>query len=273
MASNQSSAQNRYAVTLSPAPVLNSPDFRSVFGGADGLTLKTDNQGLVRELEFIAFEGTVFEIIDEVYNLDNEIYNVKTDDYDYGLNLFVDSRFVKIVDKKPIKDPKKLPSRDKIYEFLDRAVGYKYCWGGNYVKGIDKMLEFYRPGGLITDETKYIWTLKGCDCSGLMYEATNGFTERNTNKLVYSGDAVQIEGLSAEEIWNKLKPLDMIVWNGHVIYVYDENTAIQSALSKGGVVKTDLLETLRNVMKNRIPVNDYDLSRKDRFVVRRWYPQ
>jgi hypothetical protein len=170
-----------------------------------------------------------------------------------------------------------LPSRKEIYEFLDNAVGYKYCWGGNYINGIDKMLEYYRPGGLITDEARYMWTLKGCDCSGLMFEATKGYTERNTSKLVYSGDPVEIEGLTAEEIKSKLKPLDMIVWTGHVIYIYDENTAIQSALSRGGVVKTDLLATLKNVMKNRIPVNDYSAvgrsSNIDRFVVRRWYPK
>jgi hypothetical protein len=277
MAFEQTLSRNKFAVTQYPTPVLNTPDFAGVFGGSDGLTLKTDNEGLIRELEFIAFKGTVFEIIDEVYSaiggMDYKIYNVKTDVYNYDSSLYIDSRFVKIVDEKPLNEPKKLPSKKKIYEFLDRAIGYKYCWGGNYVSGINKMLEFYKPAGTISEEVKYKWTLRGCDCSGLMYEATNGYTERNTSKLVYSGEPVEIEGLTAEEICSKLKPLDMIVWNGHVIYVYDEHTAIQSSLSKGGVVKTDLLETIKNVIKNRIPVNDYDSIKKDRFVVRRWFPQ
>ena len=133
------------------------------------------------------------------------------------------------------------------------------------------MLEYYKPSGEISEDTKYLWSLKGCDCSGLMYEATNGFTERNTSKLLYSGKGLEIKGLTAEEITAKLKPLDMIVWDGHVIYVYDEETAIQSSLSKGGVVKTDLLETIREVMKKRKPVNEFSEHGKKKFVVRRWY--
>jgi hypothetical protein len=133
------------------------------------------------------------------------------------------------------------------------------------------MLEYYKPAGIISDETLTKWELKGCDCSGLMYEATNGFTERNTSKLIHEGEPVLIEGMTADEIAKILKPLDMIVWVGHVIYVYDETTAIQSSLSKGGVVKTDLTETLKQLMEKRTPVNDYDGSSGERFVVRRWY--
>jgi hypothetical protein len=65
----------------------------------------------------------------------------------------------------------------------------------------------------------------------------------------------------------------MIIWNGHVIYVYDNNTAIQSSLSHGGVVKTDLKETIAELMKTRKPVNDYNSARGKRFVVRRWYSE
>jgi hypothetical protein len=63
----------------------------------------------------------------------------------------------------------------------------------------------------------------------------------------------------------------MIVWNGHVIYVYDEKTSIQSSLSKGGVIKLDLVETLKEVMSTRTPVNDYSSSKGSRFVIRRWF--
>lgn len=70
---------------------------------------------------------------------------------------------------------------------------------------------------------------------------------------------------------NKLEPFDMMVWDGHVIYVYDNTTAIQSSLSKGGVVKTDLLETLKSLIHERKPVNDYASGKKKRFVVRRWW--
>jgi hypothetical protein len=267
------SAQDLWAVAKEPTPVLNSPDFQSVFGGSDSMTIKTDREGLIREMEFIALPGTVFELLGEYDYGDHKIYNCKCDEYQYNSMLFVDSRFVDIKNEKPKQREKKLPSKDEIYKFLDNAVGEKYCWGGDYIGGIDKLLEYYSPKGNISDDLKYKWTLRGCDCSGLMYQATNGYTERNTSKLINYGDAVEIAGLSAEEIAAKVKPLDMMVWNGHVIYVYDEKTSIQSGLSKGGVVKLDLLETIRHIMKSRKPVNDYDNAKGERFVVRRWYPQ
>lgn len=273
MNANYGASQSRYAVTTSAAPILNSPNFETVFGGFDGNSLKTDGEGLIREIEYIAFKGDVFEIIDEIHKTDHKIYHVKTDDYQYTSQLYIDSRFVTVVTNKPESKPKQLPSKKEIYSFLDRAVGSKYIWGGNYIAGIDKLIDYYPPSGTIDTETRLKWCLKGCDCSGLMYEATNGYTERNTSKLIYEGEPVLIEGLSAEEIANILKPIDMIVWKGHVLYVYDEITSIQSALSKGGVVKTDLIETLKHLMETRTPVNDYDAATGERFVVRRWFKE
>lgn len=268
---NDGMSQTKYAVTISAAPVLNSPDFDNVFGGSDRKRLKTDKEGLIRDLEYTALKGTVFQILDEIDKGDHQILHVKAFDYDYGNELYTDSRFVKILSTKPTLPEKKLPSIKEIYSFLDRAVGSKYIWGGNCIAGISMMLEYYKPAEILSDETLTKWQLKGCDCSGLMYEATNGYTERNTSKLIYEGEPVPIEGLTAEEISNIVKPLDMIVWKGHVIYVYDEITAIQSALSKGGVVKTDLVETLKHLMETRTPINDYDAGSGERFVVRRWY--
>ncbi|MFH1801090.1 MAG: hypothetical protein ABH891_09660 [Candidatus Omnitrophota bacterium] len=51
-----------YARAEKSTPVLNTADFPVVFGGADGKTLKKDPSGLIREVEFIALPGTVFEI-------------------------------------------------------------------------------------------------------------------------------------------------------------------------------------------------------------------
>ena len=42
-----------YGVARSAAPVLNTSAFRSVFGGPDGRTVKTDRCGQVRELELL----------------------------------------------------------------------------------------------------------------------------------------------------------------------------------------------------------------------------
>jgi hypothetical protein len=262
-----SKGMNRFAVNTEAAPVLNTAGIKSVFGGVDGKSIKIDEQGLIREIEFIALPGTVFEVMGEA----GGILRVRTINYDNDNVFYVDRRFVEMVEE-PKKKDMKLPPKEKIYEFLDNAVGAKYIWGGNFIKGIDKMLEYYRPAGEISNELKTLWTLKGCDCSGLMYEATDGWTKRNTSSLIYSGVPIEIESLTAREMSKKLEPLDMIVWKGHVIYVYDERTAIQSALSKGGVVKTDLIATLDDLMTRRKPVNEYDESKwEKRFVVRRWF--
>ncbi len=260
-----------YAVATEPTPVLNSPDFESVFGGADGMTVKTDNSGLIREMEFIALPGTVFELLGEFDHGTHKIFKVECKEYEYGTELFIDSRFVELKKTRPGERFVALPKKEDIYRVLDRVVGNRYCWGGNYNDGIKKLVELYQPKGNVSENLKNEWMLTGCDCSGLMYEATNGFTPRNTSKLVNYGESVEIEGLTAEEIAAKCKPLDMIVWNGHVIYVYDEKTSIQSSLSKGGVIKLDLVETLQEVMSSRTPVNNFETSTGSRFVIRRWF--
>ena len=272
MISQYTSAQDfLYAVAKEPTPVLNTSDFNSVFGGPDGMTVKTDDQGLIREMEFIALPGTVFDLIGEYDHGSYKIFKVETNEYKYNVELFVDSRFIELKKERPEERKIILPSKEEIYKSLDKFTGNSYCWGGNYNSGILKMLELYKPSGEISSELKAEWTLSGCDCSGLIYEATNGYTPRNTSRMTECGDAVDIEGLNAEQIAAVLKPLDMIVWSGHVIYVYDENTSIQSSISKGGVVKMDLTETLREVMETRKPVNDYNSTTKKRFVIRRWY--
>lgn len=272
MITNLTQAQDYfYAVAKEPTPVLNSPDFEAVFGGSDGMTVKTDASGLIREMEFIALPGTVFELLGEFDHGKYKIFKVECNEYQYGTELYADSRFLEFKKQRPEDRFITVPERDDIYKFLDKVTGNRYCWGGNYNEGIKKLIDLYQPKGNISGELKNEWILSGCDCSGLMYEATGGFTPRNTSKLLDYGEAVEIEGMSAEEITMKLKPLDMIVWNGHVIYVYDEKTSIQSSLSKGGVIKSDLLGTLKEVMSTRTPVNDYNSSKGSRFVVRRWF--
>lgn len=132
------------------------------------------------------------------------------------------------------------------------------------------MLEYYKPSGQIGSEVLNHWYMKGVDCSGLIYEATNGYTPRNTHQMVSYGEPVKIEGLSAEEITEILEPIDMIVWKGHVVYVYDKNATIESAHSEGGVVKKDLLKRLEKIMQTRSPADEWS-DDGNIFVVRRWF--
>jgi len=132
-------------------------------------------------------------------------------------------------------------------------------------------MEFYPPTGKLNSEDKLTWEMKGLDCSGLIYEATNAYSPRNTHQLVNFGEPVEIKGLTASKIKSILKPLDIIVWKGHVVVVFDENTTIESSHSANGVTKKDLLSSLSKLMQKRSPENKWNDNNKNSFVIRRWF--
>jgi hypothetical protein len=75
-----------------------------------------------------------------------------------------------------------------------------------------------------------------------------------------------------------LEPLDLIVWNGHVLIVLDRQTVIESRLEcgkngNGGVMTTVLKQRLTEIMRTRRPVDSWPTAGKQRdvFVVRRWF--
>ncbi|HMQ70076.1 MAG TPA: peptidoglycan endopeptidase [Ignavibacteria bacterium] len=265
------SDQPKYAVAILNTPVLNTADFESVFGGSNGTSVKLDKSGLIREMEFIAFPNTVFEILEVIPKGDHNIYKITTDDYPYNSSdLYIDSRFVNTSDTLPEQRELILPDKKEILAKLNSLDGYGYMWGGNYGDGIEQLLEFYQPASEPDVYIKDLWSLKGVDCSGLIYQATNGSTPRNTSTLINYGEGIDIAGKSASEISSMLQPLDLIVWSGHVIIVYDENTVIEST-GDAGVHKSDLTSRLKSIMREKTPVNDWNSTSGKRFVVRRWY--
>ena len=276
----------KYAIATLPTPVLHTPDFPGVFGRKDGSTLRLDEENQIGELEFIAFPKTVFQIEENIEKDGRIVYKVTTKDYPYSTNksYFIDSRFVKIVEIQPPERPKKLPSKQTIIQNLLSAKGSNYLWGGNYKDGIPQMLSFYKPTSSLPIKVREKWMLKGLDCSGLLYYTTNGYTPRNTSSLVSYGNAVRIAGLKVDEIIQKVKPLDIIVWRGHVIIILDKEHVIESRLDydkhkeefQGGVRIRQLKEVLREIMKRRVPVESYQdkvEEGKEKFVIRRWYEQ
>ncbi|ACM19318.1 hypothetical protein Geob_0956 [Geotalea daltonii FRC-32] len=270
----------RYAVAQLPTPVLNTPNFAAVFGGRDGRSLQTDDCGLIRAMEFIALPGTAFTIEEELTRGKLRIFKVTTADYPYRskTGYYIDRRFVRLTDKKPIERSRRLPSRQAIIDDMLAARGSRYVWGGNIRLGIDQMHSFFSPAGTISAETADLWRLKGVDCSGLLYQATNGFTPRNTSELVGYGSPVPIAGKDIDQIAKEVEPLDLIVWSGHVIIVLDRERTIESRLdcggTGGGVVVRPLRQVLAGIMKARTAVNDYAEATKPGkkgFVIRRWY--
>ncbi len=276
-------AMPAYAEAVSHAPVLNTRDFRSVYGGKDGRSLATDSQGQIRALEFIALPGTSFRVEEVIDGSPAPVYRVTTDDYPYASSTgyFIDSRFVRTSRTPFPSRPKTLPDGETILSRLASAVGTSYVWGGNRREGIREMLSFYPPrtGRPLDPLTESRWTMRGLDCSGLLYEATGGFTPRNTSSLVEFGDAVPIEGKSVQGIAASLRPLDLIVWKGHVIIVFDGKRVMESSLAHGrgksGVAFRGLVETLRDITATRTPLDVYPSATGDGkrgFVVRRWHP-
>ncbi len=267
-----------FGVARIPAPVLNSVDFGRVFGGKDGSSLKSDGCGQIRELEFVALPGTVFKILEEYKSAKAVTYRVETDEYPVvaGRRLYMDSRFLELHSNAPQSRKPELPPRERVLATLLDSVGSHYIWGGNVQNGVPELSRYFYRNVNITDSKGL--TLAGLDCSGLLYQATNGWTPRNTAQLVRFGRPVAIRGKSAEAIDRLLEPLDLIVWNGHVLIVLDQNTVIESRLEcgapgNGGVVTTPLLQRLNEIMRTRRPLDDWPTAGKkgNVFVVRRWY--
>ncbi|MGL4540582.1 MAG: peptidoglycan endopeptidase [Candidatus Rhabdochlamydia sp.] len=255
-------------ITNHPTPVLNTANFSFCFGGKDGQSLPLDNQGLMRNLETILLPGTSLTPKETKETPYTHICRVEIPKYP-GENLFIDKRFLEITSFTV--QTNELTTVEKICTALKNLVGAPYLWGGNWPMGIDEMREFYPPSidfAQLPEKIQNTWQLKGLDCSGLLYYATKGHTPRNTSDLVTYADRLEIEGLEGNEIVQKVKPLDLLAWKGHVIIVIDNQTCIEST-PKEGVHTNNLLERIEKLLKTRKPVNEYSSSFPS-FVVRRW---
>jgi hypothetical protein len=280
VAAVSSAEASTYAVARSAVPVLNSAGFSVVFGGHNGRNLKTDSCGQVREMEFIALPGTRFLVTARLQGKMKNICQVETSEYPAppGTTLFTDCRFLDFKEQEPPPRKKHLPEKGEIVSRMKSASGVPYVWGGNLRQGVGELLPLYYQGKLQAAEQKRL-TLAGLDCSGLLYEATNGWTPRNTSALVRYGDSVPVARKGAAEIVEMLEPLDLIVWNGHVLIVLDRETVIESRLEcgragNGGVIISPLKQRLAAIMKTRQPADQWQAGGKkhDVFVVRRWFP-
>jgi hypothetical protein len=244
-----------------PTPILNQPDFDQVFNEK----LPLDEQGLLRCVETIALPGTKFKIVE---SLPKEIVRVMTSDYP-GENLFVDRRFLQSQQGTIPERERRLPALGQMQSHLEELIGSAYIWGGNWPQGVPEMLSYYPPKKELSLLEKLSWTMEGIDCSGLLYLVTDGISPRNTSDLIHYGKAVAIAGMSREEILAQLKPLDCLVWKGHVVLVFDQSRTIESRAGKG-VIFCDLAERLDEILKSRAPSNNYVSGSFPQFVARRF---
>lgn len=245
-----------FAVALSPAPVFNNPL------AAAGMLGPPDHCGQHRQLEFIALPGTVFTVIyGEPTN--HDVVQVTTTAYHPAatVRLYVAAQQLRFSSSRPDEGRREMPEPEQIFQRLRSAAGRPYIWGGNL------------RDGMMLNGTRLF---AGLDCSGLLYEATDGMTPRNTSDLLKFGRPVSIEGLGVEGVLERLEPLDLIVWQGHLVIVLDQQTAIESILrcrgGFSGVIITPLRNRLETLLQRRTPVDSWPLvpEHPQRFVVRRW---
>lgn len=254
-----------HVVALVPTPVLNTPAFSASFSHG-----RLDPCRGERPIEFVALPGTLFTVQGVSDDHGVTIYRITTNDYPYPskTGYFVDSRFVRAAGNSTPERVATLPGLAEIQEGLLASLGKTYVWGGNVREGVDLLGKLYPQGD----------RLAGVDCSGLLYQATDGFTPRNTSALIGYGKAVPVAGLSPREIARRLEPLDLIVWKGHVMIVLDRESIIQSTMGcpgVGGVGISPTVETLEKLMKTRKPRDSYPQgpAGSKSFVVRRWFRQ
>ena len=261
---------NHQIEIVKPTPVLNTADFHVAFGGIDGKQIPKNPLGHPLHYEFVALPPMRFDIVDILPRHHHFIYRVRSSSYP-APSLYIDSRFTRPAGKN--MESKQFPSRSEILASMQKLLGTRYVWGGNWSLGIPEMLSLYPPLAPIDEITKDLWTLKGVDCSGLIYEVTHGLTPRNTSGLIYCGQDVPIANCSAKQILSRLEPLDMVVWpgkNGHVFFVFDSDRTIESK-SPFGVIHRPLFELLENVTQERKGVDRWEegLDPEKHFVIRR----
>jgi hypothetical protein len=251
----------KYVSTNTYSPVFNIPHIYKFLSELDG-EVKSDKKGLVAEISFVAPPGKEFEIIEEIEQSGYTILKVKP--VDSEKIYYLDSRFIEQSSGEYIQKGKL--SGEEIIRNLKAMEGYPYEYGGSIANGVYKFEQMYDIKGL-----KEKWKPKGLDCSGLIYQATNGLTPRTSNALTEFGEGLDIEDKELDEIIGMIEPLDIIGYPGHVLIAVDKNSIMESSPKKG--VRILQIETrLKQLMKDREPVNDVSGKNKNKiFVIRRWY--
>lgn len=260
-----------FAKTLFPTPILNTKKFSQVFGGYPQ-QIFLDELGLLRPLEMIALENEVFIIVNEHMDNDEKIFEIKLSSYVSSKPLYIDSRFVSTSKDPFVKRTSTTPPAEQMLEEMEKMIGIDYVWGGNFSRGIEIMKKFYPPKRTLTHLEDINWRMKGVDCSGLLYEASNGTLPRNTADLLNIGAPIDINNKSIREIAKLLKPLDLILWRGHVVIVFNENLTIESRAHRGGVFFTNLDQRLDQIVREekKTFVSSPDLVSSQTCCIVRW---
>ncbi len=240
-----------------PVPVLNTPHFTKVFGDA----IPLNPLGHPEHFEFVALKHMQFKVLDQI---GTNILQIHWPQYSANA-LYLDRRFCQDIAQPCPPIPKDF-SRRTLLTHMESRLGTPYVWGGNWAKGIPEMLLYYPSTKPLSKQMQTLWTLEGLDCSGLLFEATHGATPRNTSHLLQFGRAL---------IPNEpLEPLDMILYPGHVLFVRDQTTIIESK-SPFGVRICPLNERLAEIAQDRRFIYEWgpQVDGGSHFTIRRFIPK
>jgi hypothetical protein len=241
-----------YAIARFPTPIFNTSHSSSFFSFKNEF-------GLMKNIEMIAFPGSKFSIQKEI---SSTIFQITTCEYPSKTPLYIDRRFLQEASFNTLERKKCLPPSSILLTSMLSLLGTRYFWGGNWAQGIPEMVHLY-PHLLTSIDLDDI-LCKGVDCSGLLYQVTNGFTPRNTNQLIHYGREFAVNFPSLQQLQENIKPLDMLVWKGHVVFALSQNEVIES-LHKEGVIVTPLKERYPQIL-NRVRLENETLY------FRRWHP-
>lgn len=273
-----------YAKTILPTPLfwlpIDNVDINWILWGKGTTWLKLDEFNLIRETAVVLPPNTPITLMKKIQTWDFIYYQVRTREFDVWrgakFGYFIDSRFIQKEDKKPEEIIPDLLTIEDIQKNLLAASGSVYVWGGSRYQGIPEIEKFFPSAVSLSTLERKRKLLQWVDCSWLLYQATNGYTPRNTRQLLKFWEWISIEWLQVNEIIKRLKPLDLLVWDGHVVIVLDGGNTIESrgrGKNPWGVEIVSLKKRIEEIFKTRKPVNDYNtssLSKSKKFVVRRW---
>ncbi len=282
-----------YYRTIGKTPVFNTPDLSQVFTYPMRWDPKNLAHGsrLNRAIETGLHRGV---LVKEVAWAGKDVVQIETNEYPSKTPIYTHRLFLRPTEDTTLRKIE-CPPLEEILKKLQNW-GRKridYIWGGTFHNGIHRLAKLYSlPTGPKSkhekedwEMTRKVWLQQGVDCTGLLYELTNGFTPRNSSDLVYFGEpVVGIEGKTDAEIAALLLPGDIIALGGH-LFIIEGKTIVDCRERNdtkgdlGGFIRMDLLERLKDIRNrgrtalDKPPQRDQLFARKDYFVIRRWHPE
>ncbi len=232
----------RFKQTRCLTPLFNTPTWQHVW---------ELDRGLWRPLETLLPRSTPVEI---VRSIEEGVYEIKTPAYSSQTPLYTAPSFL----KSGKASSWRIPPLPPLSLFLSRIrwcveQQVPYIWGGNAPRGCKALLSIPQIG-------------KGVDCSGLIYWASGYATARNTSELIYAGEGVAIQGLSPEQLVDKLQPGMLIVWKGHVLVITPQG--IVESTPERGVHCHLPLQKIQELMRTRTPLDTWDDAHPQSFLIR-----